>query len=274
MCNWLSLEICCCQPTHPFPYTLKLCRCMVLCRPIARDFKISVAMNGKVVRSVEDFGSRCRNYDKEYLRCERIFYSTCEDCTRRISPTVPDYDEVVDLPIYLSFQQLLREELAKAVQNKLYQDLVRVLASEFKITERFMLKGSRWVKAPTPTKEDPLGPNPSYDSKLNGLKWWLQQGFGGQVHNKLWKDFCGNNYPADPFGRSIQDWVVPLSSYTRNPPSAGTGSVSTFTSPAPYEGKRSFSPNERFGGYNSWQEFQESYDWYPKSTDEEDSDEK
>ncbi|OTA67955.1 hypothetical protein K449DRAFT_453598 [Hypoxylon sp. EC38] len=266
MCNWLSLEICCCQPEHHFPYTLKVCQCMVLCESIARDFKLDVAVNGGVVRPAEDFGNRCRNFDEKYLRCERIFWSSCNDCTRQIALNMPEHEED-DILMYQEFQRLLRQDLTTALENRLYKDLVQAFAPEFNITERFVLNGSRWVKAPKPTKEDPLGPNPPYDSKLDGLKWWLEQGFGGQVHNQLWKRFCGDNYPADPFGQSIRDWAVPLSSSARDYASVGTRAASNFASPA------AFSPNEEFGGHNSWQDFMESYDWYPRSTDEEDSDE-
>ncbi|KAI0099578.1 hypothetical protein F4776DRAFT_676579 [Hypoxylon sp. NC0597] len=271
MCNWLSLEICCCQDEHPLPHTLQVCNCMALCDPVARDYKLDVAVNGEAAHPPEHFGSRCRDYDKKYIRFERIFWSTCNACTVKIASKVAGSDED-DALMYQEFQRLLRVELANAIQTRQYKDLVRTFPTEFSIHERFLLKGSRWVKAPEPTDEDALGPNPAYDKKLDGLIWWLEQGFGGKVHNELWRNFCGSNYPADPMGLGIRSWVVSLPPERRPYAPFGARSMSSLPSTTSFEPRRYFAPAEGFSRHRSRQEYIESYDPYPINTDDEDSD--
>ncbi|KAI1135655.1 hypothetical protein F5Y05DRAFT_394049 [Hypoxylon sp. FL0543] len=132
-----------------------------------------------------------------------------------------------DLIINLEYNRLLREDLEKQLQERPYQELVRVFPTEFSIERRYMLSGSRWVRTPELTEEDPLGPNPPFDSKLDGLRWWYDQGFGGEGDARIWATVCSRHGPIDPFVQKMESWISDLPSITDDYESVGARSVYT-----------------------------------------------
>ncbi|KAI0833102.1 hypothetical protein F5Y06DRAFT_301364 [Hypoxylon sp. FL0890] len=177
-----------------------------------------------------------------------------------------------DLIMNFEYNRLLREDLEKQLKERPYQELVRAFPTEFSIERRYMLSGSRWVKAPEPTEEDALGPNPPMDYKLDGLKWWYNQGFGGEIDAQIWKTICSEHYPTDPFAQYIGNWISQLPSTTDDYASVDARSVSTISAATSFEERVSVNSYVHCYGYNTWEEFMASYEWYPESTDEEGSD--
>ncbi|KAI0849104.1 hypothetical protein F5Y00DRAFT_236612 [Daldinia vernicosa] len=180
MCYHITLEICCEEEfDNAFPNTLKLVRFFVLCQ---------AAQIAWALQEIEHRGpprppmpqvctKKCPNFDPDYVRFERVFFTRCENCVKTKGPEKYGLNDE-DIPIIIHHDKLLRDQLFEAVASKPYDEVVSRLQADFNIHERWMLSGSRWVVAPILTGgNDILGPNPTYD--LEGVGWWLEQGIGG-----------------------------------------------------------------------------------------------
>ncbi|KAI1469813.1 uncharacterized protein F4812DRAFT_469869 [Daldinia caldariorum] len=175
MCYHVNLEICCeDEPSNAFPKTLAVLRFLVGCHAARVAHKLEEHASGcpTPLPSAEE----CPNYDPEYIRFERIFYTKCAECLVSKGPQKYGLNGY-DMPIVQQNENLLLDQLVNAVQTRPYENVVLRLPEEFNIHERWMLSGSRWTEAHVIDQGDPLGPNPTYD--LEGIRWWVEQGVDG-----------------------------------------------------------------------------------------------
>ncbi|KAI1414499.1 hypothetical protein F5Y13DRAFT_188160 [Hypoxylon sp. FL1857] len=288
MCFCLSFEICCegnnCLVS---PYSLKVSQVVVLCYQATLARGHELARNEGPIPPAREFANRCPDYDPQYTRCERVFWSSCEHCVRLIPIIRKDANiSEDDIVIFLEYNRHLREDLGSRLLSRPYKDLVRAMPSEFGISRRYMLSGSRWVRAPEPTLRDALGPNPPFDSELDGLKWWLEQGFGGEGDIEIWNQFCTLYAAPDASTQTILNWIEGLPSTSADYAAIGAVSASTFSDVSslnsnartestvvPYQ--VSFDPRRPMITMDldgmSIEEYKATHDdWYPLTEDEED----
>ncbi|KAI1214563.1 uncharacterized protein F4807DRAFT_455014 [Annulohypoxylon truncatum] len=179
---------------------------MVLCDKVELSLQLEQDDGRSPRLSPLQHGSQCSKFDPLYVRMERIYWSSCDACCRAAAAVTEDFDED-DLIMAIEFNRLLRKELAEALHRRPYAELVRAFPTEFKIEQRFMLSGCRWIEAPQPTRKDALGPNPPLDSEFEGLKWWYDQGMGGDVDNEICERFYALTQPKDPMTQNILNWM-------------------------------------------------------------------
>ncbi|KAI2623085.1 hypothetical protein GGR54DRAFT_596550 [Hypoxylon sp. NC1633] len=227
MCRHISVELLCADEfTHVFPFTLSLIPLIISpCKDVMRVRELEQAQIDADSDDELDplppvwiHASRCPNFDLDYVRCERIFWTSCGCCIKSQGDKVEGFTDE-DLHNVVQYNRLLVIDLVKTLQTRPYEELVRVLPTEFGIKRRWVLSGSRWVEAPPPTEDDAIGPDPPYDSKLDGLQWWLEQGMGGEVDDEIWRvmrERYGPIRPKDSSGR-------------RNPPKASADSPDYLT---------------------------------------------
>ncbi|KAI2471973.1 hypothetical protein F4781DRAFT_439415 [Annulohypoxylon bovei var. microspora] len=266
MCNWLALEVCCAESKHDFPFTLKACAAMILCEETDLIRKFEQTDGHMPSRSPLHYGYECPDFDPMYARCERIYWTKCDDCCRD-SAAADNFNER-DILIALDFNLLLRKELAKALHRRPYRELVRVFPTEFGIARRFMLTGSRWTEAPQPTETDALGPNPPLELDLDGLQWYYDRGMGGEVDKEIWRIVCAMNYPLDLPVQSILNWIDWLPPNPDQFSVVDNRSISNVSAATSWQDRISISSTFPIHNYRTWEEYYASYDWYPSSESE------
>ncbi|KAI1801537.1 hypothetical protein F4811DRAFT_574036 [Daldinia bambusicola] len=175
MCYHVNLEICCeDEPSNAFPKTLAIIKFLVRCHAARVAHKLEEHEAGCPTPTPS--AEECPNHDPEYIRFERIFFTKCSECLVSKGPRKYGLN-AYDIPIVQQNENLLLQQLAIAVQERPYEDVVLGLPEEFNIHKRWILSGSRWKEAYVIDQGDPLGPNPTYD--LEGIRWWVEQGVDG-----------------------------------------------------------------------------------------------
>ncbi|KAI8960087.1 hypothetical protein F5Y11DRAFT_349840 [Daldinia sp. FL1419] len=164
MCCQVTLEICCeDEASSSLPTCLGSPRFIVLCgaaRAVqgSQELKNNSSPNSPKPMSI---ARACPSFDGLYIRFERVFFTRCKQCVVNKGPQKYGLN-INDIPIVFKYDELLLHHLTEATYNTPYQELVLKLAEDYGIHQRWMLLRGGWVKAPKPTPEDPLGPNPPY----------------------------------------------------------------------------------------------------------------
>ncbi|KAI1646836.1 uncharacterized protein F4817DRAFT_365684 [Daldinia loculata] len=216
MCYHVTLEICCEEEfSNSFPNTLLLVRFFVLCHAARIAWALQELEHGGPPRPPMPLVciKNCPNYDPEYIRLERVFFTRCENCVKTKGPEKYGLNDD-DMPIIIHRDRLLRDQLHAAVALKPYDEVVLRLYTDFNIHQRWILSGSRWIVAHIPIGgNDPLGPNPTYD--LEGVRWWLEQRIGGIRQDVLdWlKSLPPSTFgPDEPQSSSVMERCPSLAS--------------------------------------------------------------
>ncbi|KAI1076125.1 hypothetical protein F5B20DRAFT_557608 [Whalleya microplaca] len=170
MCRFIQLEICCVEEfSHPFPWVLQAPTILSPCQDA-----IEAREDEDVGRSPLEYAYKCPRFHLNSFRCERIFYSSCDDCTRR---TASSDLGAIDMEIRIETQRLFREDLCNKINSMPYEDFIaNACSQEYGIRWRYNWNGSYWLLAPQGSEENPLGDDPPFDHTLEGLNWWISQG--------------------------------------------------------------------------------------------------
>ncbi|KAI0169713.1 hypothetical protein GGR52DRAFT_551161 [Hypoxylon sp. FL1284] len=113
----------------------------------------------------------CMWYNCDYVRCERIYISTCDDCLKKKAAVTPGFTDE-DLKINLEYNHAVLDALLNAIYRRHYFQIVQDLFTHFGVVRRYVFRGCRWVPERTP---DPdvltLGPDSIYYMDEWGLLW-------------------------------------------------------------------------------------------------------
>ncbi|KAI1092304.1 hypothetical protein F5B19DRAFT_502351 [Rostrohypoxylon terebratum] len=166
---------------------------MVLCKTAELRRRKEISSYSQSTPATE-LGKSCKYFNPLDVHSERVYWSKCDDCCKEAAAANPNVTED-DLFLFTYYNRLLRTDLVEQVNRRPYAELVRAFPNEFRITQRFMLSGYRWVEALQPTPTDALGPHPPMDTKLEGLQWWYEQGMCGKVHDEI-AEWMGKHYDS------------------------------------------------------------------------------
>ncbi|KAI0376625.1 hypothetical protein F5Y04DRAFT_285701 [Hypomontagnella monticulosa] len=180
----------------------------VLCKEalIVRESELR-DLDGPPPRTVQQIAQDCPRFYSDYVRCERIYWTTCEHCLKKKAEEseTPVYDQ--DLLIWNEFNSLQREELKKQLFSTPYPHLVRTFPTAFLILKRYVLSGHKWVEAPEPTDEGTLGPRAYIDYGLQAAQW----GEDNEVDESM-VDEIQARLAGDPWWQDRWAWFTSLPS--------------------------------------------------------------
>ncbi|KAI1406033.1 hypothetical protein F4819DRAFT_508380 [Hypoxylon fuscum] len=228
MCRRIHLEICCCEEAlHPFPFTLRAIELLSLCQrrvklyaPPGEDSDGSSCdyiyelqppsiHSSSEPRSPRSRAHGCLRYDPNYVRDERIFFASCDNCVRRKAAAAVEFDNY-DMRVNLEHNHLLLEELMNAARSKEYHELLRAFPAEFGIVKRYVLWGMQWhlIKSLDVMDALTLSPDPPQLLDVERVQWLLDQGMSevcDEISNALAHDY-------DPVQQKIRHWLDNLPS--------------------------------------------------------------
>ncbi|KAI1772896.1 hypothetical protein F4818DRAFT_443777 [Hypoxylon cercidicola] len=240
MCRNVHLEVCCeDQELHPyfiaFLYTLRTVDIVALCQerlgklaesPEDEDTEYPDKFLDYFLRQVDkqmnggkssnqssrhtpgvwvrhNRASGCRYYDPDYVRNERLYYSTCDDCVRKRAAAVADFSEE-DLRINLEFNHALLGAVMDGVRQKEYFQLARDFYFEFGITRRYIMLGSRWIQIELPHPDSlTLRPDPPLFLDVPMINW-----FSMMIPDALLADVARTFYENQhPLEDTVNTWL-------------------------------------------------------------------
>ncbi|KAI4865074.1 hypothetical protein F4820DRAFT_448420 [Hypoxylon rubiginosum] len=146
----------------------------------------------------------CPHYDLNYVRNERVYYSLCDDCVRKRAAAINDFSDK-DLCVNLANNHLLLEEMMNGIRQKEYFQLVRDFYSEYKITRRYVLYGSRWYEVTLPDPDTlTLQPDPPYWLDVGTINW-LSQIITDDMLDEVAREFRESQRPL--LEQKLDNWL-------------------------------------------------------------------
>ncbi|XXH00696.1 hypothetical protein Hte_007046 [Hypoxylon texense] len=215
MCRNVHLEICCeDQELHryfiSFPYTLRTANILALCQDQLYENQLQKEANPELddpdlkgIYTVLEPTEGCFLYNPNYVRDERIYFTTCDDCIRTRAAAAHDFTEQ-DLQINLEYNHILLQVMMDSIRQKEYFQLVQDFYFEFGITRRYILYGLRWYELALPDPDSlTLQPDPPYVFDFPAT-WMLSQ-----IMTDAMLDQVGNEFRESlrPVERRVESWL-------------------------------------------------------------------